>query len=110
MRNSVLVALASAVTFTRTDYLSVDGWEHGTAFQPTDPPALDLVPVLLLALVTVVVYLLLASASQVLLTIARADARPAVWLVERAVLRRWLGLERLEPKYRSCGFGLNKVL
>jgi uncharacterized membrane protein YphA (DoxX/SURF4 family) len=87
-RNSGLVVMALGLVLFRSQYLTLDGWWQGVAIRSTDPPALDFVPVLLLALTALVLWALAASAWEVATAVGSAEGGPALGLPERRYLRR----------------------
>jgi uncharacterized membrane protein YphA (DoxX/SURF4 family) len=57
-RNAGLLAVAIFVASRRSPYLSADGWWSGTALVPGDPPAWDFLPVVLIAIATMLIGLM----------------------------------------------------
>ncbi len=89
-RNLALLGAALMLVRFRQEYLTLEGWIQGAALPPTDPPVLDFVPVLLLAVSGILVWSLGVSAWEVAQALARAEGGPSLGLPERRFLRRWL--------------------
>lgn len=102
-RNALLGLAAAVVFLWPSDYAAFSGLLRGTAFRPSDPPLLEFVPVLLLALGAAAVTHLGAATIELARVVARAEDGPALGLPERAVLRRWARYETDSSTVSSNG-------
>jgi hypothetical protein len=84
-RNLALLGAALLLVRFRPEYLTLEG-----CLRSTDPPVLDFIPVLLLAVTGIMVWSLGVAAWAVAHALARAEGGPALGLPERRYLRRWL--------------------
>jgi uncharacterized membrane protein YphA (DoxX/SURF4 family) len=90
-RNLVLLAAASLVSVRHSGYLAADGWWHGSP-SAADPPVLDFVPVVLIAVGIVLLSILAISAWRAARTIMGANEALGLAFAEHTVWRQLLAM------------------